>query len=82
MRRCLLVEGCKNVEVLGVLRRNSTEVELHFSLCKPDLWLGSPEGWQLERDCVFYCHELTFLGFGVTTVVTGINSLFNTDDNN
>ena len=55
---------------------------VRFSLCEPDLWLGSPEGGQLERDCVFYCHELTFLGVGVTTVATGINSLFNTDNNN
>ena len=64
----------EDVEVLGVIRRNPTEVELRFGLCKPDLWLGGPEGRQLERDWVFYCHELTFYHVGVNTVAAGINS--------
>ena len=56
-RRCLLVKGREDVEVPGVIRRNPAEVELRFSLYKPDLRLGGPESWQLERDCVFLCHE-------------------------
>ena len=64
-RGCLLVQGRKNVEVLGCIGYHFVELELGFSLCEPSLWLGSPKGWQLERHRLFFgCHEITFLASG------------------
>ena len=64
-RCCLLVQGCKDVEVLGCIDCHLAEFQLGFSLCEPNLWLGGPEGWQLERHHVFFsCHEITSLTSG------------------
>ena len=67
---CLLVEGCDDVEVLRVVCLDPTEVELHFGLRKPNVQLESPESLQLEGDCVFFHHKVTFPGIEVTTVAT------------
>ena len=43
---CLLVEGCKDVEIPGVVCHTSTKAELHFGLCK------LTSGWEVyTRSC-------------------------------
>lgn len=44
------------MEVLSIPRSDALYVELRLGLSKPDAWLRSPNGWQLERNRILHSH--------------------------
>ena len=66
--RRLMVVGRNNVEVLGLICRDSAKAEVCLRLFEPDVRLQGPERWQFQGDHVLFRHE------AVTTVAAVLHT--------
>ena len=54
--RCFLIQSSKYMVIFCGIIFDLADVKLCFSLQKPDLRLLCPESWELDGNCISFCH--------------------------